>query len=109
VPVRPLAIAHQGQFPAVTISFNLAGRGAGDKPTEAVQHAVIDMGMPGPLRHSFQGTRSVSAIARHGAVADPGGARRVYLILGVLYESYIHPLTISLTASSAGVGRDLRF
>jgi HAE1 family hydrophobic/amphiphilic exporter-1 len=56
VPVRPLAIAHQGQFPAVTISFNLAQDVALGQATDAVQRAVADMGMPGTLATSFQGT-----------------------------------------------------
>ena len=105
VPVRPLAIAHQGQFPAVTISFNLAEDVALGQATEAVQRAVIDMGMPGTLATSFQGTAqafqqslgTVPLLILAALVV-------VYLILGVLYESYIHPLTILSTLPSAGVG-----
>ena len=105
VPVRPLAIAHQGQFPAVTISFNLAEDVALGQATEAVQRAVADMGMPGTLATSFQGTAqafqqslgTVPLLILAALVV-------VYLILGVLYESYIHPLTILSTLPSAGVG-----
>jgi len=105
VPVRPLAIAHQGQFPAVTISFNLAQDVALGQATDAVQRAVADMGMPGTLATSFQGTAqafqqslgTVPMLILAALVV-------VYLILGVLYESYIHPLTILSTLPSAGVG-----
>ena len=105
VPVRPLAIAHQGQFPAVTISFNLAEDVALGQATDAVQRAVADMGVPGTLATSFQGTAqafqqslgTVPMLILAALVV-------VYLILGVLYESYIHPLTILSTLPSAGVG-----
>ncbi|KWV45560.1 acriflavine resistance protein B [Bradyrhizobium macuxiense] len=105
VPVRPLAIAHQGQFPAVTISFNLAQDVALGQATSAVQRAVADMGMPGTLATSFQGTaqafqQSLSTVPMLIVAA----LIVVYLILGVLYESYIHPLTILSTLPSAGVG-----
>ena len=105
VPVRPLAIAHQGQFPAVTISFNLAEDVALGQATDAVQRAVADIGAPGTLATSFQGTAqafqqslgTVPMLILAALVV-------VYLILGVLYESYIHPLTILSTLPSAGVG-----
>jgi hydrophobic/amphiphilic exporter-1 (mainly G- bacteria), HAE1 family len=105
VPVRPLAIAHQGQFPAVTISFNLAEDVALGQATDAVQRAVADMGMPGTLATTFQGTaqafqESLSTVPMLILAA----LVVVYLILGVLYESYIHPLTILSTLPSAGVG-----
>ncbi|WP_407149892.1 multidrug efflux RND transporter permease subunit [Bradyrhizobium sp. ORS 86] len=105
VPVRPLAIAHQGQFPAVTISFNLAPDVALGQATNAVQSAVAEMGVPGTLATSFQGTaqafqQSLSTVPMLIVAA----LIVVYLILGVLYESYIHPLTILSTLPSAGVG-----
>jgi HAE1 family hydrophobic/amphiphilic exporter-1 len=105
VPVRPLAIAHQGQFPAVTLSFNLAENVALGQATEAVQHAVADMDVPGTLATSFQGTaqafqQSLSTVPMLILAA----LVVVYLILGVLYESYIHPLTILSTLPSAGAG-----
>jgi len=105
VPVRPLAIAHQGQFPAVTISFNLGQGVALGQATEAVQGAMATMGAPATLSSSFQGTAqafqqslgTVPLLILAALVV-------VYLILGVLYESYIHPLTILSTLPSAGVG-----
>ncbi len=104
-PVRPLAIAHQGQFPAVTISFNLAEGVALGQATDAVLHAVDGIGAPPSLSMSFQGTAqafqqslgTVPMLILAALVV-------VYLVLGVLYESYIHPLTILSTLPSAGVG-----
>src|ERR1700758_4684335 len=103
--VRPLAIAHQGQFPAVTISFNLAQGVALGQATDAVQKAVASIGAPATLTSSFQGTAqafqqslgTVPLLILAALVV-------VYLILGILYESYIHPLTILSTLPSAGVG-----
>jgi HAE1 family hydrophobic/amphiphilic exporter-1 len=105
VPVRPLAIAHQGQFPAVTISFNLGQGVALGQATGAVQQAMATMGAPATLTSSFQGTAqafqqslgTVPLLILAALVV-------VYLILGILYESYIHPLTILSTLPSAGVG-----
>jgi HAE1 family hydrophobic/amphiphilic exporter-1 len=105
VPVRPLSIAHQGQFPAITISFNLGQGVALGQATDAVQKAVYDLGTPATLSSSFQGTAqafqqslgTVPLLILAALVV-------VYLILGVLYESYIHPLTILSTLPSAGVG-----
>src|SRR6202040_754988 len=100
-----LAIAHQGQFPAITISFNLAQNAALGQATDAVQRTVYDLGAPATLASSFQGTAqafqqslgTVPLLILAALVV-------VYLILGVLYESYIHPLTIPSTLPSAGVG-----
>ena len=105
VPVQPLAIAHQGQFPAITISFNLGQGVALGQATGAIQQAVSDLGAPGTLSSSFQGTAqafqqslgTVPLLILAALVV-------VYLILGILYESYIHPLTILSTLPSAGVG-----
>jgi hydrophobic/amphiphilic exporter-1 (mainly G- bacteria), HAE1 family len=105
VPVRPLAIAHQGQFPAVTISFNLGQGVALGQATGAVQAMMATMGAPATLTSSFQGTAqafqqslgTVPLLILAALVV-------VYLILGILYESYIHPLTILSTLPSAGVG-----
>ena len=104
-PVRPLAIAHQGQFPAVTISFNLAQGVALGQATDAVQKAMATMGAPATLSSSFQGTaqafqQSLSTVP----LLIIAALVVVYLILGILYESYIHPLTILSTLPSAGVG-----
>ena len=105
VPVRPLSISHQGQFPAITISFNLAPDTALGQATEAVQKAMADIDTPSTLNSSFQGTAqafqqslgTVPLLIMAALVV-------VYLILGILYESYIHPLTILSTLPSAGVG-----
>ncbi len=105
VPVRPLSISHQGQFPAITISFNLAQGTALGQATEAIQRVMADMGVPSTLNTSFQGTAqafqqslgTVPLLILAALVV-------VYLILGILYESYIHPLTILSTLPSAGVG-----
>jgi HAE1 family hydrophobic/amphiphilic exporter-1 len=105
VPVRPLSISHQGQFPAITISFNLAQGAALGQATDAVQKAMTDLGAPPTLNSSFQGTAqafqqslgTVPLLILAALVV-------VYLILGILYESYIHPITILSTLPSAGVG-----
>jgi hydrophobic/amphiphilic exporter-1 (mainly G- bacteria), HAE1 family len=105
VPVRPLSISHQGQFPATTISFNLAQGVALGQATEAIQKVAVEMGAPATLNSSFQGTAqafqqslgTVPLLILAALVV-------VYLILGILYESYIHPLTILSTLPSAGVG-----
>jgi HAE1 family hydrophobic/amphiphilic exporter-1 len=105
VPVRPLSISHQGQFPAITISFNLAQGVALGQATEAVQKGMNDLGAPATLNSSFQGTAqafqqslgTVPLLILAALVV-------VYLILGILYESYIHPITILSTLPSAGVG-----
>ncbi|MEA2792874.1 MAG: hypothetical protein QOI87_254, partial [Bradyrhizobium sp.] len=105
VPVRPLSISHQGQFPAITISFNLAQGVALGQATDAVQKAMVELGTPATLNSSFQGTAqafqqslgTVPLLILAALVV-------VYLILGILYESYIHPLTILSTLPSAGIG-----
>jgi hydrophobic/amphiphilic exporter-1 (mainly G- bacteria), HAE1 family len=105
VPVRPLAIAHQGQFPAVTISFNLAQGVALGQATGAVQAAMDTMGAPATLSSSFQGTaQAFQQSLRTVPLLILAALVVVYLILGILYESYIHPLTILSTLPSAGVG-----
>ncbi|MGC1555533.1 MAG: efflux RND transporter permease subunit, partial [Bradyrhizobium sp.] len=105
VPVRPLSISHQGQFPAITISFNLGPDAALGQATDAVQRAMAEIGVPSTVNSSFQGTAqafqqslgTVPLLIMAALVV-------VYLILGILYESYIHPLTILSTLPSAGVG-----
>jgi len=105
VPVRPLSISHQGQFPAITISFNLAQGVALGQATDAVQRSMAELGAPATLNSSFQGTAqafqqslgTVPLLILAALVV-------VYLILGILYESYIHPITILSTLPSAGVG-----
>ncbi|TGE00298.1 multidrug efflux RND transporter permease subunit [Methylobacterium nonmethylotrophicum] len=104
-PVRPLSISHQGQFPSVTISFNLAPNVALGQATDAIDKAAKELGVPPTLATGFQGTaqafqQSLSTVPLLIAAA----LVVVYLILGILYESYIHPLTILSTLPSAGVG-----
>ena len=100
-----LAINHQGQFPVVTLSFNLApGVSLGDA-TKAIDAAEQEMGMPTSIHTSFQGT---AAAFRNSLSTEPwlilAAIITVYIVLGVLYESYIHPITILSTLPSAGVG-----
>ncbi len=100
-----LAVNHQGQFPAVTISFNLTpGVALGDAVT-AITEATRQMGMPGSIRGSFMGTAQAfqASLANQGALIL-AALVTVYIVLGILYESYIHPLTILSTLPSAGVG-----
>ena len=101
----PLAINHQGQFPAVTISFNLApGMALGDA-TEAIEKAQREIGMPLSVQASFQGTaQSFKSSLSNEPLLILAAIITVYLVLGVLYESYIHPITIISTLPSAGVG-----
>ena len=104
-PVRPLSISHQGQFPAITISFNLAQGVALGQATQAVQQAMAALGAPATLNSSFQGTaqafqQSLGTVP----LLIIAALVVVYLILGILYESYIHPITILSTLPSAGVG-----
>jgi multidrug efflux pump len=100
-----LSINHQGQFPAVTLSFNLApGVALGDAVT-AIAAAERQIGLPASIHAGFQGT----AQAFQGSLANEpllilAALLTVYIVLGVLYESYIHPMTILSTLPSAGVG-----
>ncbi len=101
----PLAVNHQGQFPVVTVSFNLApGRSLGDAVT-AIDSAREDLAMPRSVRASFEGTAAAfqSSLANE-TILILAALLTVYIVLGVLYESYIHPLTILSTLPSAGVG-----
>ena len=101
----PLAINHQGQFPVVTISFNLAPGESLGKATKVIAQVEQEMGMPASIHPSFQGT---AAAFQNSLASEPwlilAALITVYIVLGVLYESYIHPLTILSTLPSAGVG-----
>ncbi|MDE2334308.1 MAG: efflux RND transporter permease subunit [Rhodospirillales bacterium] len=101
----PLSISHQSQFPAVTISFNLAANAALGQAVAAVQKAMLDMQAPITLQGSFQGTAQAfqSSLATQPYLIA-AALIAVYVILGILYESYILPLTILSTLPSAGVG-----
>jgi len=101
----PLSINHQGQFPAITISFNLAQGASLGTATEAIQQAERDMQMPPSLIATFQGNAQAFQDSLRTVPLLIGSALFVvYLILGILYESYIHPLTILSTLPSAGAG-----
>ncbi len=101
----PLTINHQGQFPAATISFNLAPGVSLGNAVKAIQGAEIDEHMPQSIHASFQGTAAAfQASLSNEAVLILAALVTVYIVLGVLYESYIHPITILSTLSSAGVG-----
>jgi multidrug efflux pump len=105
MPVRPLSISHQGQFPAVTISFNLAQGAALGQAVDAIDAAMLAMGTPVTLQGSFQGTAQAFQTSLSSQPYLIAAALiTVYIILGVLYESYILPLTILSTLPSAGVG-----
>jgi hydrophobe/amphiphile efflux-1 (HAE1) family protein len=100
-----LAVPHQGQFPAVTISFNLApGQSLGEAVKE-VETATHRMGMPGSIRGSFAGTaQAFEASLANEPLLILAALLAVYIVLGILYESYVHPITILSTLPSAGVG-----
>ena len=102
---EPLAITHQGQFPAITVSFNLAPNAALGDAITAVDKVQKDMHMPPSLQAGFQGT---AASFTNSLANEPllilAALVTVYIVLGVLYESFIHPITILSTLPSAGVG-----
>ncbi len=101
----PLTIAHQGQFPVVTLSFNLApGKSLGDA-VDAVKKVESQTGMPPGIQAAFQGTaEAFRASLANEPILILAAIVTVYIILGILYESYIHPITILSTLPSAGVG-----
>ncbi len=105
VPVKPLSISHQSQFPAVTISFNLAPGAALGQAVDAINTAVRQMGVPITVQGTFQGTAQAfqSSLSTQPYLIA-AALITVYIILGILYESYILPLTILSTLPSAGVG-----
>ena len=100
-----LSINHQGQFPAVTVSFNLAPDAALGGAITAIEKAQKGLSMPASVEYGFQGT----AAAFEGSLSNEGllilaALAAVYIVLGVLYESFIHPITILSTLPSAGLG-----
>src|SRR5664279_1963557 len=101
----PLAINHQGQFPSVTFSFNLGGRYSLGEAVSAINAAVAEVGLPPSIQVRFQGTaRAFEASQANEGWLILAAIVTVYIVLGVLYESYIHPITILSTLPSAGVG-----
>ena len=100
-----LSINHQGQFPAITVSFNLAPNAALGEAITAVDKVQKDMQMPPSLQSGFQGTAaSFTASLSNEPLLILAALVTVYIVLGVLYESFIHPITILSTLPSAGVG-----
>ena len=105
VPVQPLAVNHQSQFPSVTISFNLKGNASLGDAVQRVQQAQASMGVPNTVQGSFQGTaQAFQASLSTEPYLVAAALVAVYIILGILYESYVLPLTILSTLPSAGVG-----
>jgi multidrug efflux pump len=101
----PLSVTHQGQFPAVTLSFNLAPGFSLGQAVRAIERTTQQIGLPSSIRGSFQGTaEAFQASLASQPLLILAALVTVYIVLGVLYESYIHPLTILSTLPSAGVG-----
>ena len=101
----PLVISRQGQFPAVTISFNLAPGGSLGEAVTAIRQVTHELGLPPSIRGSFQGAaQAFQSSLEHEPLLILAALITVYIVLGILYESYIHPLTILSTLPSAGVG-----
>jgi multidrug efflux pump len=102
---EPLAITHQGQFPAITVSFNLASNAALGNAITSVNKVQKDMHMPPSLQAGFQGTAESFTNSLAGVpVLILAALVTVYIVLGVLYESFVHPITILSTLPSASVG-----
>jgi multidrug efflux pump len=102
---EPLSINHQGQFPAITVSFNLASNAALGNAITAINKVQADMHMPPSLQAGFQGTAaSFTNSLSNEPLLILAALVTVYIVLGVLYESFVHPVTILSTLPSAGVG-----
>ena len=100
-----LAVNHQSQFPAVTVSFNLPPGVALGQAVSSIQDSMLRAGLPSTIRGSFQGTaQAFQAALANQPILIVAALVSVYIVLGVLYESYVHPITILSTLPSAGVG-----
>ena len=101
----PLAVSHQGQFPSVTVSFNLAPGAALGDAVQAIDRVKNELQFPASIQAGFQGTaEAFLASLANEPILILAALVTVYIVLGVLYESYIHPITILSTLPSAGVG-----
>jgi len=101
----PLVVNHQGQFPVVTVSFNLAPGASIGNAVDAINRAKQELDLPQSIQATFQGTAAAfQASLSNEPILILAALVTVYIVLGVLYESYIHPLTILSTLPSAGVG-----
>ncbi|MDF0650970.1 MAG: multidrug efflux RND transporter permease subunit [Nitrospira sp.] len=100
-----LLVNHQGQFPGVTLSFNMPPGVSLGEAVEAIEKAMREIGLPGGIQGSFQGAaRAFQSSVENQPLLILAALLTVYIVLGILYESYIHPLTILSTLPSAGVG-----
>ncbi|TPL92483.1 MdtB/MuxB family multidrug efflux RND transporter permease subunit [Mesorhizobium sp. B2-3-12] len=105
IATSPLQITHMGQFPATTVSFNLAPGASLGEAVTAIEKAQADIGMPLSIITSFQGAaRAFQASLDNTLFLILAAVVTVYIVLGVLYESFIHPITILSTLPSAGIG-----
>jgi len=103
--ITPISLPHQGQFPATTLSFNLAENVALSDAVSAIKRAEVDLGLPADITGSFAGTaRAYQDALSNQPILILTALIAVYIVLGMLYESLIHPLTIISTLPSAGVG-----
>jgi multidrug efflux pump len=101
----PIALPHQGQFPATTISFNLQENVALSDAVNAIKRAELEMGLPATITGEFAGTaRAYQDSLKNQPILIGTALLAVYIVLGMLYESLVHPLTIISTLPSAGVG-----
>jgi multidrug efflux pump len=103
--ITPISLPHQGQFPATTISFNLQGGVALSDAVLAINRAEVEMGLPASVTGKFAGTaQAFQASLKDQPILIAAALLSVYIVLGILYESLIHPLTIISTLPSAGLG-----
>jgi multidrug efflux pump len=103
--LAPIAVNHQGQFPVVTLSFNLKEGASLGQAVDAIKQVQQDLGFPASIHAGFQGTaQAFQAALANEPILVLAALVTVYIVLGVLYESYIHPITILSTLPSAGVG-----
>ncbi len=101
----PISVNHQGQFPSVTLSFNLAPGVALSDAVQVIQQVEQSVGMPATIQTSFSGTlQAFQASLSTEPILLTTALMAIYIVLGILYESYIHPITILSTIPSAGVG-----
>jgi hydrophobe/amphiphile efflux-1 (HAE1) family protein len=103
--LEPLTLSHQGVFPAVTLSFNLAPKASLGQAVDAIQRLALRLGAPASLQGSFQGNaQAFQASLSSMPLLIAAAILVVYIVLGILYESYIHPITILSALPAAGVG-----
>jgi multidrug efflux pump len=100
-----LSVNHQGQFPCITLSFNMSAGVSLGEAVRAIEQSMHDIGLPATVRGTFQGTaKAFRSSVENQPWLILAALMTVYIVLGILYESYIHPLTILSTLPSAGVG-----